>query len=622
MKYITPFLKYIALILAFPVIFNFHVVAQQITLDRVEPPFWWKGMKNNHLQLLVHGENVAFTLPVIEKEGLKVSSFSKLESPNYIFIDLLIEENALTGSYPINFTKGNTLVANYNFELKQREPGSENREGFGQTDVIYLILPDRFANGDPANDNHPEMIEKADRTNPDGRHGGDIKGIINHLDYIADLGVTAVWINPLLENNQAAYSYHGYAISDFYRIDPRFGTMEEYLELNKMMHEKGLKVIMDMVFNHCGSGHWWMNDLPSKDWLNQFDKLTISNFRASTVFDPYASDYDRNLFQTGWFDSNMPDLNQNNPYLMNYLIQNSIWWIEHAGLNGIRMDTYPYPFKEGMAEWAQRVMLEYPDFSIVGEAWLTTPSQVAVWQTGDKLATGYESNLTHVFDFPMYEAFRFAFNENQQWNNGLARFYELLSRDFVYPATENIVIFADNHDGSRIFSKVNEQVSSQMLAMTFLLTTRGIPQLYYGTEIIMSGDENHGHGKMRKDFPGGWAEDQRNAFDPKERTPEENEVFDHITTLLKWRKNKPVIHFGHLMHFIPVNNLYVYFRYNESETVMIVLNNNDHDQFIDNERFKEMTGKFTTGKNILDNQIFDLNHLIVPARKGLVLELR
>lgn len=625
MQYVPPkfqLLKRIIFSIVFFLVSGFLLVGQDFQIERVEPPFWWNGMKSKNLQLLVYGKNISLTQPEISQAGITISRITAAESPNYLFVDLVISETASPGFYQLNFKNANKKVAEYNFELKSRQPGSAQREGFNQSDVMYLILPDRFANGDPDNDSHPEMIEKADRNNPNGRHGGDIRGIINNLDYIADMGYTAVWINPLLENNQARYSYHGYAISNFYRIDPRFGTNEEYLELTQLMKDKGLKVINDMVFNHCGSGHWWMNDLPFHNWINQFDQFTRSNFRAGTVFDPYVSDYDLNRFQRGWFDTNMPDLNQNNEFMNNYLIQNSIWWIEFAGLNGIRMDTYPYPFKEGMALWAKRVMEEYPNFALVGEAWLTTPAQVAVWQQGDKLQTGYEASLTHVFDFPMYEAFRFAFNESPGWHEGLMRFYDLLTQDYLYENPENIVIFADNHDGSRIFSKLNKNLNSLKLAMTFLLTTRGIPQIYYGTEVLMTGDERQGHGKMRMDFPGGWKGDKRNVFTQAGRTGKENEAYNHLQTLISWRKNKPVIHTGKLKHFIPENNVYVYFRYNDDETVMVVLNNSNSEQLLDNRRYLEITRQFSSGKNIFDNNEILLNNLKVPANTGLVLELR
>ncbi len=607
--------------LCFSIFSSKHAAGQSFEIARVEPPFWWAGMKNPNLQLLVYGENISLGAPSIAYPGVVVKQFTALESPNYLFIDLEIAPNVKPGTFSLVFNYKNTVIATYDYELKMRDEGSAGRKGFDQRDAIYLLFPDRFANGNPENDNHPEMLEKVDRDNPDGRHGGDIQGIIDNLDYLVDLGFTAIWINPLLENNQAAYSYHGYAISDFYRIDPRFGANEDYLELIALMHEKGVKVIKDMIFNHCGINHWWMKDLPSEDWVHQFDEFTRSNFRIGTVFDPYVSEYDLDLFLKGWFDINMPDLNQNNGFMMNYLIQNSIWWIEYAGLDGIRMDTYPYPYKKGMAEWASRVMEEYPDFSIVGEAWLSTPAQIAIWQEGDKLNTGYESALNYVFDFPMYDAFRFAFNEDAGWNSGLIRFYDLLSQDFLYSNPLNTVIFADNHDGDRIFSKLNKNLGSLKMAMTFLLTTRGVPQIYYGTEILKTGWDNPSHGAIRTDFPGGWPGDRRNAFTPEGRTDDENIAFDHIRTLLQWRKNKTVIHTGKLMHFIPENNVYVYFRYNDDETVMVILNNNEMEQLLDNKRFLEMTKNYTGGKNVLDSRVYLLNELNIPAKTGLVLEL-
>ncbi len=601
---------------------NASLYSQQITLDRVEPPFWWVGMKNENLQLLVYGKSISLTKPEIITPGLSIVKVTKAESPNYLFVDLVVSSGATPGIYTLLFKKDGQTVQTFDYELKARRAGSVNRKGFDQSDVIYLLFPDRFANGNPGNDSHPEMLDKADRTNPDGRQGGDIQGMINKIDYISDLGFTSIWHNPLLENNQAKYSYHGYAISNFYRIDPRFGTNDDYLRFIQLSHDKGLKVIKDMIFNHCGSGHWWMNDLPWQDWINQFESYTRSNFRAGTVFDPYVSEYDQNLFQRGWFDTNMPDLNQNNPFMINYLTQNSIWWVEYADLDGIRMDTYPYPFKEGMAQWAKRLMDEYPDFTVVAESWLTEPGQVATWQRGDKLGLGYESHVTHVFDFPMYEAFRFAFNEQQGWNSGLVRFYNILSQDYLYQNPSEIVIFSDNHDGDRIFNKVNKDMRSLKLAMTFLLTTRGVPQIYNGTEIMMAGDEKVGHGDVRKPFPGGWPDDNRDAFTRDGRTEQENEIFDHIHTLLKWRKSKSVIHYGRLTHFIPHNNTYIYFRYNETEKVMVILNNSDEEQKIDIRQFAELAGGNSVGVNILDNTTYQLNNLKVPAKTGFILELK
>ncbi len=603
-------------------VFTIQVFSQKVSLDRVEPPFWWIGMKRSHLQLLVHGENISITDPVISYTGVHLVKSNSVESPNYLFLDLEITEAALPGKFEISFLKDKKIVASYPYELLVRESGSAQRKGFDESDIIYLIFPDRFVNGDPSNDSQPDMLEKANRSMPNSRHGGDLQGVMDKIDYMHDLGITTLWLNPVFENNQPTYSYHGYAISDFYKVDPRMGTNKDFKKVNDMLHAQGMKAVMDMVFNHCGSGHWWMNDLPSEDWIHHWPEFTRSNFRSGTVFDPYASDYDQKNFYQGWFDVNMPDLNQRNNYLNNYLIQNSIWWIEYSGLNGIRMDTYPYPFKEQMAEWAERIMSEYPHFSIVGEAWMGQPALVAPWESSPGIKTGYESHLPYVFDFPMYDAIGSAFNEGAGWSSGIIKLYDVLTQDFLYGDEVKIVTFADNHDGNRLFTKLNENKDSQKLAMTFLLTGRGVPQLYYGTEILMTGDGSDGHGKMRRDFPGGWFDDELNKFEASDRTDDENEVFNHISTLAKWRKNNDVIHTGKLKHFIPNNELYVYFRYNENDLIMIVLNNLNEEQFPDLHRYAEMLDGVKSGINILDGKIYKLNNLKIPAKGSLVLKLK
>ncbi len=604
------------------ILFSITAFSQKIALERVEPPFWWTGMKHNHLQLLVYGQNLSETRPEISYLGVTLKSYAKVESPNYMFINLEISSNAMPGSFDIRFMDGRKKAAEYSYNLLEREAGSAARKGFDESDVIYLIFPDRFVNGDPDNDSHPEMLEAADLSNPDGRHGGDLAGVMQKLDYFQELGVSAIWLNPILENNQAAYSYHGYAISDFYRVDPRMGSNEDFKNLNANLKDRGMKSIMDMVFNHCGSGHWWMDDLPSQDWINQWPEYTKSNFRGGVVFDPYASDYDRDIFQKGWFDTNMPDLNQRNPFMNEYLIQNSIWWIEYAGLDGIRMDTYPYPFKEQMAEWAERVMTEYPDFSIVGEAWMGQAAHVAPWESKPGIETGYNSHLPYVFDFPMYDAYAAAFNENDGWGFGIIRLYDILTQDFLYGEEAKVVTFADNHDGNRIFTKVNESKKNQKLAMTFLLTSRGVPQIYYGTEILMAGDGKNGHGEMRKFFPGGKPGDRVNKFEASGRTADENEMFDFLTNLIKWRNKNEVIHHGKLKHFIPENNMYVYFRYNDEKLVMVILNNHTEAQIFDTDRFSEITGSINSGRNVLDGKNYTLSGLEIPAKESMVLELK
>ena len=384
--------------------------SQEITLDRVEPPFWWTGFKNPDLQLLVYGKNIALTTVSVSYPGFVLKKVNKVENPNYLFLDLTISHNAKPGIATILFKIKDKETAKYLYELNPRKKGSAQRKSFTSHDIIYLLMPDRFSNGDAANDLATFMAEQVNRSNQDGRHGGDIKGIMNHLDYFQDLGVTTLWINPLLENNIAKYSYHGYSTTDYYKIDPRFGTNEDYVKLSESLHQRGMKLIKDMIFNHCGIGNWWMKDLPSSDWVNQWPEFTRTNYRAGTFTDPYASQSDSNMFVRGWFDITMPDLNQANPYVKNYLIQNSIWWVEYAGLDGIRQDTHPYPFKEMMAEWGKRLQTEYPDFNVVGECWLNYPASVAYWQKGSKNKDGYDSWLPTVFDFPLYDALNKAFS--------------------------------------------------------------------------------------------------------------------------------------------------------------------------------------------------------------------
>ncbi len=468
------------------------------------------------------------------------------------------------------------------------------------------------------------LKESARRSDPNGRHGGDIKGILQHLAYIKDLGATTIWINPLLENNMKKYSYHGYSTTDYYRIDPRFGTNEDYRSLSDSIHRKGLKLIMDMIFNHCGSEHWWMTDLPSKDWLNVFREFTRTSYRAGTMTDPYVSDYDSIKFLKGWFDQTMPDLNQHNPFLARYLIQNSIWWIEYAGLDGIRQDTYPYSFKDFMAEWDKAILTEYPGFNIVGECWLTYPSGVAYWQKDAYNRDHYNSYLPSVFDFPMYDALRLGFMENDGWNTGILRLYEILAQDFSYHDPSHIVIFADNHDVNRYLSSQSDDVHKLKMAMAFILTTRGIPEIYYGTEILLKTDKVEGDGGKRVDFPGGWTGDSSDAFMASGRTTAQNDMFHYLKTLLTWRKSKEVIHSGKLKQFIPQDGVYVYFRYNDAETVMVAMNNNEKEtKTLKPGIYDEFLARFHSGKDIISGkEINDLNHISIEPKSVIVVELR
>jgi len=606
----------------FIILMGVQMFAQQINLERVDPPFWWTGMKNHNLQLMVYGNNISETRPTINYDGISLKEVIHVESPNYLFLNIAIDENTVAGTFNIDFKKGNRTKATYAYELKTRDTNPNLYQGFDNSDVIYLLMPDRFSNGNPDNDDMPNMLEKADRKNPDGRHGGDIAGISNKLDYLNDLGVTALWINPLLENNMPAYSYHGYAVTDLYKIDARYGTNEDYVKLIDDAHSKGLKVIMDMIFNHLGTGYYWKDDLPMHDWYNQWPEFTRSNYRGGVVSDPHASNYDYDKMVRGWFDVTMADLNQDNELMANFLIQNSIWWIEYARLDGIRQDTYPYPYKDFMANWMQRVLDEYPNFNVVGEAWLSQSPAVAYWLNNNTNKDGYKSNLTDVFDFPLMYAISKAFNESEGWSTGTAQLYEVLSQDFVYSNTTGIVTFADNHDGDRFYSKIGKDINKFKLAMAFMLTTRGTPQIYYGTEILMPGEEHKGHGDIRKDFPGGWANDKNNAFTNNGRTEEQNEAFNFLRRLLNWRKSSPAVQHGKLTHYIPENGVYVYFRTYKDNTVMVLLNNTSEKKKVNLERFKESIGNNTKGKSILTRQSWDeLTSVEIPAKSPLVIEL-
>jgi glycosidase len=595
------------------------VSAQKI--DRIEPPSWFTGMKETALQLMVYGKEIGSFDVITGYPGVKVTTLVKTENPNYLFVNLDISSEAIPGNFPLVFTRGK-LKLTYNYPLLAHPSGPA--KGFNTSDVIYLLMPDRFANGDPSNDNVDGMLEKADRSNPNGRHGGDLKGISDHLDYIKDLGVTGIWLNPFLENNQPAFSYHGYSITDLYRVDPRYGSNEEFKNLVSKSHNMGMKLVMDMIFNHIGSGHWWMKDLPSRDWVHQFSSFTRTNYRASAYMDPYAAKSDAELMEKGWFDNTMPDLNQSNPLVETYLIQNSLWWIAYFGIDGIRMDTYPYPDKNMMSRWAKRVTDEFPGFFIVGEVWYQQEALTAYWSFGKNNSDGYQSNLPSVTDFPLSLATHRAFNEPDSWTDGLARFYLTLSQDFLYPDPSRNVIFLDNHDLPRFFTQTGMKPDIYKMALSFILTTRGIPQFYYGTEIVMEGDKSRGDGFLRQDFPGGWNGDNKNAFTDQKLSETEKDAYVFTKKLLNWRKGKDIIHNGKLKQFIPENNLYVYFRYNDKESVMIILNNNDKEtRTITRDRYIEGMNGFKSGHEVITGtEINDLTSFKIAPKTTMIIELK
>lgn len=593
----------------------------QITFQRIEPPFWWAGMQDSSLQLMVYGKDLAETKVIANYPGIILRKTIKLENPNYLVLDLEISKNAKPGIIPLVFEYQREIVFSIDYELKAREKGSQDRKGFGKDDVVYLLMPDRFSNGDKSNDSVPGMLEAARPFDPNGRHGGDIKGISDKLDYLADLGVTALWINPLLENNMPAYSYHGYAITDFYRIDPRFGDNDHYKSLVDDCHRKGLKVIMDMVFNHCGSNHWWMRDLPENTWVHQFPEFTRSNYRSETAADPYASDFDREKMLTGWFDKTMPDLNQHNEILASYLIQNSIWWVEFAGLDGIRMDTYPYSYKDFMAKWMQRLLKEYPYFRVVGETWQQKETHTAYWESGSVISGNYDSYLPSVTDFPMQYAMKDAFNEKEAWTTGLARFYYVLAQDFIYPDPFANVIFADNHDLTRFYTDIGEDFNKFKMAMAFLLTTRGIPVIYYGTELLMTGDKLKDDGFIRQDFPmGKW--DSAVSSQQSAVGSQQLEALQYMKTLLNWRKGSEVIHHGKLKQFIPQDGIYVYFRYDDKDAVMVVINKNAESKKLDLPHFREVLKDYHGGRDVVTGKVFLFDEgMEVPGETAVVMEL-
>jgi len=601
----------------------FSISTFALNVDRVEPTFWWVGMKNPTVQLMVHGQEIASTEISLNYPGVKIKTISRQENPNYVFIDLTISPEAKAGTFPIQFRKGKKEVVSYNYELKNREPNSASRKGFDGSDVIYLITPDRFVNGNPANDAVAGMKELPNRSHMNGRHGGDIQGIKNSLDYLAGMGFTSVWLNPVLENNMTQVSYHGYSTTDFYKVDPRYGTNEEYRELSKIIHQKGMKLMMDMIFNHIGSEHWWMNDMPSADWLNYYPEYKITSHRRTVNQDPHASEADKKLMADGWFVPTMPDMNQRNPFLLNYLIQNSIWWTEYVGLDGIRMDTYPYPDKFGMAEWTRRMLEEYPDFYMVGEEWAMNPAIVSYWQKGKVNADGYVSELPGLMDFPLNNAVVQGLKNPETWGGGLVTLYEALANDFLYPNPGDLVIFPDNHDMSRFYTQLGENADLLKMGLAYYATTRGIPQIFYGTEILMSNPGTEEHGVIRSDFPGGWAGDQVNAFTGAGLSAKQKDAQDYFRKVLNWRKTNPVVHSGALKHFAPENGIYVYFRYNESGKVMVVLNKNQEAKTLDTTRFGEVMAACTSGKEIISGKnITDLKTLNVPAMSAMIIELK
>jgi neopullulanase len=592
-------------------------------IERVEPSSWWIGMKDDRLQLLVHGDRVAELTPRLTYAGVSITGVDRVENPNYLFVNLRIAPATKPGSFRIDFLKGRSRAASHSYVLNAREPGSADRVGFGPQDTIYLITPDRFANGDPTNDTVKGMPDGLDRSKPLGRHGGDLKGVSNSLDYLAGMGYTQLWLNPVLENNQPEVTYHGYAITDFYKVDPRFGTNEDYRRLAADARKRGIGLVMDMVLNHCGSAHWWMQDLPSRDWFNHDSTFSPTTHVREALQDIHAADVDRRTFSDGWFVAAMPDMNQRNPHLATYLVQNSLWWVEYAGLSGIRVDTYSYSDRAFLTEWSRRMTQEYPQLNIVGEEWSSNPSTVAYWQRGRNPPDGYVSYLPSLFDFPLQEAVALGLKEPEGWGTGLRRIYKVLAQDSVYADPYNLVVFHDNHDMSRMLTSLGERQDLDRMALAFVLTTRGIPQIFYGTEVLMSNKGTEDHGVIRSDFPGGWIGDAKNAFTGHGLSDDERAMQDYTRKLLQWRRTAPAIRDGKLTHYVPTDDVYVYFRHDAAQNIMVILNNRDEARTIDTQRFLESIGSATTGTDVLSGQAHALDRgVAVPARSATILELK
>lgn len=583
----------------------------QASIKKVAPTFWWAGMKNTELQILLYGEDISSSDVSLTSSDVYLKEVVRQANSNYLILYLDLKE-ARPQKFDIVLKKGRK-VTKVPYELKERIRRGTDIEGFTSSDVLYLIMPDRFANGNPDNDVIPGMLEnKVDRNEQFGRHGGDFKGISEHLDYISDLGVTAIWLNPTQENDMKDGSYHGYAITDYYQIDRRFGTNEEFCNLVNEAHGKGLKVVMDMIFNHCGSENYLFKDRPQDDWFNFRSNYVQTSFKTASVMDIHASDYEKAIATDGWFTQVMPDLNQRNRHVARYLIQSSIWWIEYAGINGIRQDTHPYADYDFMSSWCKEVLEEYPHFNIVGETWLNSNVLVSYWQKDSKLAVPKNSNLPTVMDFPLTDLMSKAFDEETtEWSGGLYRLYDYHTQDMVYANPMNLLVFLDNHDTSR-FCK-NEEDAKNIVrykqAITYLLTTRGIPQIYYGTEILMAADKSEGDGCLRRDFPGGWKGDKVNCFTAEGRTDLQNEAFDYTRKLLNFRKGNEAICKGTMKHFSIFKGVYVYERKYNDKSVVVFMNGTDEKQTLSLVPYKEILPSssvtdFISGKNVvLDEEI-------------------
>ena len=608
-----------------------------LKIDHIEPANWFAGMKNPCLQLMVYGKDIRQAEVTTDYPGVTIDSLVRLDSPNYLLVYLNLK-GAQPGVMTLDFKNGKQKKS-VSYELKQREKPGFQREGFSNADVLYMLMPDRFASGSDANDQIKGMNTYVnDRTQPSLRHGGELEGLRQHLDYFVELGVTALWLTPVLENNSPDHNgfstYHGYATTDYYKVDPRFGTNDEYRRLVDEAHQHGLKVVMDMIFNHCGFDHPWVKDMPSKDWFNLSDWLKESNgtsnptgtsflqtsYKLTPVVDPYASEVDKRETVEGWFVTTMPDLNQRNQHVMTYLIQNSMWWIETVGIDGIRMDTYPYADAHAMAKWMRTLDQEYPNFNTVGETWVTEPAYTATWQKNSKLASE-NSFLKTVMDFSFFDKINMAKNEETDgWWNGYNRIYNSLVYDYLYPNPSSVMAFIENHDTDRFLGNGTDTLALKQ-AMALLLTINRTPQLYYGTEVLMNGTKEVTDGNVRKDFPGGFKGDKSNAFTREGRTKAQNAMFDWCSRLLHWRQGNDVVVKGKQTQFIPWKGVYVIARQYQGKTVMTILNGTSKAAQFEVARYAEIIGNVTTATDVITKRHVRIDKDVnLRPRQTLVLE--
>ena len=581
-------------------------------LTRIEPPCWWVGMETP-LQLLVQGEGIGgWDVRIEGPAGVSVAGTHKAESPNYLFVDVKVAKDAQPGTRRLVFSKGQETFR-VSYELAAREPGSAQRGSFGTADAVYLIMPDRFVNGDPTNDETPDTMENPAYDAFFGRHGGDIQGIEDRLDYIADLGFTAIWNTPLLEDDEPTSSYHGYACTDYYRIDSRFGSNEKYREFVQQAHARGLKVIMDVVTNHCGDRHWWMEDLPFADWVHQWPEYTHSNCAFSAQNDPYCSEHDRQNMVGGWFDTSMVDMNLDNPYVLSYFQQWAAWWTEWAGLDGFRVDTYPYNEKEPMSQWCASVRREYPNLNIVGEVWSVNVPQVAYWQDDNPNKDGFDSNLPSIMDFCLQSAICQGINTDREgWDEGITKWYDSIANDFYIHDPQNMMVFPGNHDTDRIGDVVGQDPAKMKLVMALLATVRGYPQVFAGDELmVVSRDRSQGHGGLRVELPADW-----------EQNPVQKDLHDYVRTLLQWRKGSAAVQHGRTLHFLSRDNTYAYWRIADSgETVFVYLNNNPAPREIPWADYAEVTdGLKGPGRDVITGENVNFAPRTVAGRTALVVE--